>query len=146
MNVTREQVVAEAKEWINTPYVAQQSIKGVAVDCVGFAAGIGRNTGATPDVDFETSYRGSSNGETMVSLFRQYMEPIDWRDAQLADFFIIRYSHTHWHCMMVSKREENIETEFTVIEAGREKVEEHRIDASTKRRIHSAYRIRGIKD
>ncbi len=146
MTVTRAQVVAEAEEWIGTPYVDQQSVKGVAADCVGFAAGVGRNTGATPDVEFETAYRRSSDGQTMLELFNKYMEQIEWASAQPADWFVVRYSAQHWHCMMVAQRDEGRDVEFTVVEAGREKVIRHRIDASVKRRIHSAYRIRGIKD
>jgi hypothetical protein len=81
----------------------------------------------------------------MLALFRQYTEEIDWHDAQPADLFVVRYTAVHWHCMMVVEREENIETEFTVIEAGKKAVIKHRIDSATKRRIHAAFRVKGIK-
>jgi hypothetical protein len=145
MKVTREQFIAEAREWLHTPYLDQQSVKGVGADCVGFVAGVARNTGAAKDLQFETSYRRADSTGEMVRLFREYMDEIDWHDAQPADFFVVRKGQELWHCMIVTEREENIETEFTVIEADRIEVTEHRIDSSVKRRIHSAYRIRGIK-
>lgn len=142
MTVTRDQLVAEARTWLGTPFRDHGRLKGQGVDCVNFVAEIGRATAAAPDLEFENNYRRRSTGEEMVKLFRQYMEPIEWEHAQPGDFFVVRYKPTHWHCMMVTEREENIETEFTVIEAGREKVTEHRIDSATKRRIHSAYRAK----
>lgn len=143
--VTRKKFIAEAREWLHTPYLDQQSTKGVGADCVGFVAGVARATGAAKDLTFETAYRRADDTGEMVRLFREHMEEIDWHDAQPADFFVIHRGRDHWHCMIVTERQEGIETEFTVIEAGPKEIIEHRIDSGTKRRIHSAYRIRGIK-
>jgi cell wall-associated NlpC family hydrolase len=145
MKLTRKKFVAEAREWLGTEYLDQQSAKQVGADCVGFVAGVARNTGAAKDLTFETSYRRADSTGEMVRLFREYMDEINWRDAQPADFFVTKRGRDHWHCMIVTERQEDIETEFTVIEAGPKKVVEHRIDAGMKRHIHSAYRIRGIK-
>jgi cell wall-associated NlpC family hydrolase len=114
-------------------------------DCVGFVALVAQKSGAVPDIEFENNYRRRSDGETMVRLFREYCDPIEWRDAQPGDFMVVKYRETHWHCMIVSKREENLETEFYVIEAGRDGVTvDHRIDWAIKRRIHSAYQVRNL--
>jgi cell wall-associated NlpC family hydrolase len=115
-------------------------------DCVGFVAMVAQISGAVPDIEFESNYRRRSDGRNMVRLFTEYCDPVEWPDAQPGDFFVVRYSARHWHCMIVSRREENLETEFYVIEAGREGVTiDHRIDGSTKRRIHSAYRVRNLE-
>lgn len=37
---TSAEIVAEAKEWIGTPYIHQQRLKGRATDCVGLVIGI----------------------------------------------------------------------------------------------------------
>lgn len=143
--VTREAFVKEAREWLGTEYIDQQSRKGVAADCVGFVAGVARNTGAAKDLEFETNYRRADTTGKMVELFREYMDEIDWHDAQPADFFVTKRGRDHWHCMIVAERKEDIETEFTVIEANLPGVIEHRADQDIKKHIHSAYRIRGIK-
>jgi hypothetical protein len=143
--VTRKKFIQEAHEWLETPFLDQQSNKGIGCDCVGLIAGVARNTKAVKNLEFETDYRRSSDGTTMLALFRKYTEEINWRDALPADFFVVRYNPVHWHCMIVAERKENIETEFTVIEAGKEKVIKHRVDSGTKRRIFTAFRIKNIK-
>lgn len=147
MPVTREQIVKEARTWAGTPWQHQQSLKGYGTDCVGFIAGVARETGAVPDVEFQSDYRRNENGEEMVRLFRKYLDIIDWHDALPGDVFVVRYNAEYWHCMIVTSRDDSFpELEFTVIEAGRDCVCEHRIDSSTKRRIHSCYRLREIQD
>lgn len=37
-----DQVIAEARTWVGTPYVHQHELKGVAVDCVGLILGVGK--------------------------------------------------------------------------------------------------------
>jgi cell wall-associated NlpC family hydrolase len=145
--VTRQQVVDEARSWIGTPWQHQQSTKGLGTDCVGFIAGVARETGAVSDVEFQNDYRMNENGAEMVRLFRAYLDPIDWRDARAGDVFVVRFNDDYWHCLIVTSRDDsNLELEFTCIEAGRDGVSEHRIDGSLKRRIHSCYRLRGILD
>lgn len=39
----RDRVVAEARSWIGTPFLHQQSLKGVGVDCIGVILGVGRD-------------------------------------------------------------------------------------------------------
>ncbi len=38
----REQIVAEARRWIGTPYVHQNSIRGAGADCLGLIRGVWR--------------------------------------------------------------------------------------------------------
>lgn len=41
-SVTRGQVVAEARNWIGTPYVHQASVRGAGCDCLGLVRGVWR--------------------------------------------------------------------------------------------------------
>lgn len=41
----RSAIVAEARSWIGTPFVWQQSTKGVGCDCKGLVAGVARELG-----------------------------------------------------------------------------------------------------
>lgn len=43
--LTREAIVAEARSWLGTPFMHQQSSQGVGVDCVGLILGVGRELG-----------------------------------------------------------------------------------------------------
>jgi NlpC/P60 family putative phage cell wall peptidase len=42
MAVTREDIVAETRAWIGTPYRHQASLKGVGCDCLGLVRGVWR--------------------------------------------------------------------------------------------------------
>lgn len=37
---TREEVIAEARGWLGTPWHHQASLKGVGCDCIGFIRGV----------------------------------------------------------------------------------------------------------
>lgn len=43
--MTRDEIVAEARSWIGTPWHHQGRVKGVGVDCVGVAIGVVRAFG-----------------------------------------------------------------------------------------------------
>jgi NlpC/P60 family putative phage cell wall peptidase len=44
----REQIIAEARRWVGTPYHHQAALIGVGCDCVGLIRGVGHSTGAMP--------------------------------------------------------------------------------------------------
>jgi len=51
MGVTREEIVAEAREWLGTPWRHQGQKKGVGADCAGLVIGVGKNRGGFNIVD-----------------------------------------------------------------------------------------------
>lgn len=51
MNAVGDQVVAQAREWLGTPYRHQASCKGAGTDCLGLLRGIWRDLyGREPEV------------------------------------------------------------------------------------------------
>ncbi|MGV6803714.1 MAG: NlpC/P60 family protein [Ruegeria sp.] len=42
MKATRQDIVAEARSWLGTPYVHQASTKGAGTDCLGLLRGVWR--------------------------------------------------------------------------------------------------------
>jgi len=46
----RSDIVAAAREWIDTPFVWQASVKGVGADCRGLISGVARDLGL-PEAD-----------------------------------------------------------------------------------------------
>ena len=51
MGLTREEIVAEAREWLGTPWQHQGQTKGVRADCAGLIIGVGKNCGGFNIVD-----------------------------------------------------------------------------------------------
>lgn len=47
----RERLIAEAKEWLGTPYHTAGRLKGVGCDCGTFLLGVLENTGLLPHID-----------------------------------------------------------------------------------------------
>lgn len=47
----REQVIAEARSWLRTPFHHRQRVKGLGVDCAGLIAAVYEATGAIPAVE-----------------------------------------------------------------------------------------------
>jgi NlpC/P60 family putative phage cell wall peptidase len=43
--LTRDGIVTEARTWLGTPFMHQQSMRGIGVDCVGLILGVGRDLG-----------------------------------------------------------------------------------------------------
>jgi hypothetical protein len=73
--------------------------------------------GAVPDIEFENNYAAARTAKRWSGSFENTATRLN--GGRAARRFLCRqYRQTHWHCMIVSKREENLETEFYVIEAG----------------------------
>lgn len=70
---TREEIVAEARSWINTPYRHQGRTKGVGVDCIGVSIGLGRKFGmCAEDFDYQ-GYAREPDGSALMREICKYM-------------------------------------------------------------------------
>lgn len=56
MTLTRDMIVAEAREWVGTPFHWQQSVKRHGCDCKGLLVGVARELGM-PEADALASLR-----------------------------------------------------------------------------------------
>ena len=50
-NKERERLIAEAKEWLGTPYHTEGRVKGAGCDCGTFLAGVLENANLLPHID-----------------------------------------------------------------------------------------------
>lgn len=50
-NIEREALIAEAKEWLGTPYHTAGRVKGAGCDCGTFLLGVTENVGFIPHID-----------------------------------------------------------------------------------------------
>ncbi len=56
MRSSPEDVVAEARRWVGTPYHHQAQLRGVGVDCVGLIVGVGKALGVMGE-DFDARFK-----------------------------------------------------------------------------------------
>lgn len=72
-HVTRADVIAEARSWLDTPYVHQHRAKGAAVDCAGLVIGVARELGIVA-ADFDVNgYARVPDGKSLLELCDRFM-------------------------------------------------------------------------
>ena len=78
---TRNEIIAEARQWVDTPFQHQAIVKNIGVDCVGLIAGVGINTGATyatkDDLRKVWNYGRLPNPKRMEFLLDKYLIRVD---------------------------------------------------------------------
>lgn len=88
------QAVAEAHEWIGTPYHDQASVKGVGTDCLGLLRGVWRAVlGPEPETPppYSRSWsEAGSVGEPMLEAAGRHMDRIEPEDIQPGDLIVFR--------------------------------------------------------
>ncbi len=73
-------VVAEAMEWVGTPYRHQASLKGVACDCLGLVRGVWRAVyGQEPEEAgiYSRDWAEAGGEERLLAAARRHFEPAD---------------------------------------------------------------------
>ena len=140
MTITRMDAVAEARSWIDTPFQHQQSLKGVACDCVGLIKGVGVALGLV-DYDDKSAkarpflnYRMMPDSKKMREGLSAFLVPISVNDALPADILFLAWTKEPQHLALV--------TDLGIIHSysGVGKVVEHSFDERWQRRVTSAYR------
>lgn len=88
--VTRADVVAEARSWLDTPYLHQHRAKGHGVDCAGLVIGVARNLELVTE-DFDVNgYERTPDGEQLLALCDRFMSRI--RMTELKPGHVLVYS------------------------------------------------------
>ncbi len=91
--ISRHAILAEARDWIGTPYQHQASAKGAGCDCLGLVRGVWRALyleepellpAYTPD------WAEREGAETLLDAARRHMREIDVRDAAPGDVLLFR--------------------------------------------------------
>ena len=93
VDVTRDQIVSQAREWIGTPYHHQARVRGAGVDCIGLLICVCRELGlVAPDFDVNGYAREATTSVQTLALrhldapqrasFEVHAEPTDaWKGA-----------------------------------------------------------------
>jgi NlpC/P60 family putative phage cell wall peptidase len=133
---TRAEIVAEARTWLGTPFVHQGRARGVAVDCLGVVAMVGRALGLT-DYD-RTDYGRIPNPRRMRAELRVHLAEIPLAEARPGDVVHLAWSRQPMHLGILT--EEGILHAYSAIPA----VVEHPLDDAWRGRFRFAYRYPGV--
>lgn len=143
---TREDIVAEARSWLGTPYLHQARLKGVGVDCAGLVIGVCKNVGILPP-DFDVKgYPRVPDGTSLMALCDQYMTRISTDGMQPGDAVLIRWEEDPQHLGILG---DYLHGGLSIIHAlgtrdGKGRVIEHRLDTGTRERMVAAYALPGM--
>jgi NlpC/P60 family putative phage cell wall peptidase len=94
MSYSRDDIVAEARRWLGTPYHHQASLCGVGADCLGLVRGVWRSlhgTDAESVPAYSRDWAEATGTETMLAAARRHLREIDRTAAAPGDVVIFRY-------------------------------------------------------
>lgn len=98
---SREDIVAEARAWIGTPYRHQASLKHVGCDCLGLVRGVWRGCiGAEPETPppYAPDWAEASGAETLAQAALRHLAPIPPDTFGAGDVLLFR-----WRARFVAK-------------------------------------------
>lgn len=78
--IGRRAILAEAREWIGTPYLHQASLKGVGADCLGLVRGVWRalyGEEPEPTPAYSADWAECGGAETLLAAARRHLVEID---------------------------------------------------------------------
>lgn len=142
---TRADIVEEAREWIGTPFVHQQQLRGVGCDCIGLVSGVAQALGL-PEADRwrnDIRFRGYGR-EPMTGMLRQavaeYLDPVSGR-PQPGDVLLFQFQGLPMHfAILVRSAPDYIVHGWQPV--GR--VVENSVGQTWLRRFAGAYSYRGV--
>ena len=90
------QIVAEALEWLGTPWFHGQSLKGIGTDCVGFIAGVGIKVGFLPHDFIIENYERIPRNNFLVKFLDRLLDRVEG-DLCKGDVLMFRKSGVNGH-------------------------------------------------
>lgn len=91
--ISRTAILAEARDWIGTPYQHQASVKHAGCDCLGLVRGVWRAFhGAEPELApaYTPDWAERLGEETLYNAARRHMREIERQDAAPGDVLLFR--------------------------------------------------------
>ena len=86
-------IVKKAEAWLGTPYRHRSSAQGLGCDCVGLIIGLYQTHHPMTQIkvpDYVPDWAEVSHQETLIKGLRQYLRPIDPKEARLGDVLVFR--------------------------------------------------------
>lgn len=136
--ITGMDIVKEARKHLGTPFHHQGRMEGVGIDCIGLLVLVARGLGIS--VKDCTTYRRKPDGKQLIARLKENCEEIAIGEMSMGDIpvFWFRRPHLPQHV--------GIMTDCGIIHTNGDagKVSEHIFDERWKKRLHSAFRFRGL--
>jgi NlpC/P60 family putative phage cell wall peptidase len=145
--ITGEQIAAEARAWLGTPFQHHACMRGVACDCIGLVAGVALALGVAEaplwlaDAEFR-GYTPTPNPEKLTRAVRKYLDPVSAGDVAQGDVLLFTFTGEPMHFAILAQATPRPMMVHGYQIAGR--VIENGLDAKWRRRIVGAFRYRGV--
>jgi NlpC/P60 family putative phage cell wall peptidase len=134
-----DQIIAEARTWIGTPFHHQGRVKGVGVDCIGLAIGVAKALRYVHQ-DFEyTGYKRTPFGTTLVDVMRSSGFVDEVRNPMPGDILVFRVATDPQHVAFLTAEETLIHSY-----AQARKVCEAGYDDEWRKLFVTAFRFKGL--
>lgn len=94
MPFDRQDIVAETRSWIGTPYRHQASLKGVGCDCLGLVRGVWRAVvGHEPEraPPYAPGWAEAASGEPLADAAARHLIAIDRDTYRTGDVLLFRW-------------------------------------------------------
>jgi NlpC/P60 family putative phage cell wall peptidase len=94
MTITRQQIVAETRAWLGTPYRHQASLKSVGCDCLGLVRGVWRAViGEEPEraPPYAPDWAESACGEPLAEAAARHLVSINCPAFHEGDVVLFRW-------------------------------------------------------
>jgi cell wall-associated NlpC family hydrolase len=101
--ITKEDIVKEARTWLNTPFHHQGRIKSVGVDCAGLVIGVGRALGLCPDFIDNIDYARIPDGRVKI-LLTKHLIKVPFADRQAGDVISIAWAKEPQHVAILTDK------------------------------------------
>lgn len=91
--IARPAILAEARDWIGTPYRHQASAKGAGCDCLGLIRGVWRALyGAEPEPapPYTPDWAERQGAETLLAAAKRHLQEIACDEAAPGDVLLFR--------------------------------------------------------
>ncbi len=99
--ITREQIVAEARTWLETPFHHQGRRKGIGVDCGGVPVGVAQALGLT--YADSSGYSRIPSGGKFRALLLESLIPIKREEVLPGDMMSFAFVTEEQHIAIVSQ-------------------------------------------
>ena len=143
----RDDIIAEARQWLGVRWQHQASVKGVACDCIGLIRGVARGVGfsdpfTTGEAQRFAGYSRNPEPAALREACAMFLVPIKPKDALLGDILVFRFERDPMHFALLSVTDDP--RYMLHAHARVHKVAENRIDSVWNARIVGAHRYKEL--
>jgi NlpC/P60 family putative phage cell wall peptidase len=142
---SRQDIVAEVRDWIGTPYRHQASLKGVGCDCLGLIRGVWRGViGYEPErtPPYAPDWAEATGDEALAQAAARHLIAIAPEESKPGDVLLFR-----WRANLPAKHAAIVTTPDTMVHAhDGAVVAEVALAPWWRRRLAYAFRFPGVTD